>query len=337
MIYDLSFNELIEYLDSIGERKFRAKQLFEWLYKKKVNSYSEMTNLSKDFLEKIEKTYSLDNLDLEKLEVAQDGTKKFLFRLNDGNLIEAVLMQYEWGNSLCITTQVGCNIGCAFCASGLYGKNRDLSSGEIVLQVLTVEKIEDIRISNVVIMGIGEPFDNYDNTLKAVRILNDPIGLAIGARKITISTSGIVPMIDRFSEEDMQVNLAISLHASNDELRNNLMKINKKYPIEDLINACKRYVNKTNRRITFEYVLIEDVNDTDAHAHELSDLIRGINAYVNLIPYNEVNEFEFKRSSKKRMLEFYDILKKRAINVTLRFEKGIDISAACGQLRSRNL
>ncbi len=337
MIYDYTYRELENYFESIGDKKFRAKQIFEWLYKKKVDSFDEMTNISKKMVAHLEEHFKMPRLELVTKQESVDGTVKFLFKLEDDNTIEAVLMRYDWGNSLCITTQVGCNIGCSFCASGLRGKFRDLTAGEIVLQVLEVEKLLNMKITNIVVMGIGEPFDNYDNTLKAVNTLNHPFGFEIGARHITISTSGLVPKIRQFADEHLQVNLALSLHAPNDEIRTSLMKINKVYPLKEVIDAIKYYVAQTNRRITFEYILLSGINDQERHAHQLSDLIRGINAYVNLIPYNEVSEFDYKRSTKESALRFYDILKKRGINVTLRQEKGTDIFAACGQLRSKNM
>lgn len=337
MIYDLPLNDLIEYFDNINEKKFRASQVFEWLYKKRISNFDEMTNIKKELLDKLRSNFTLPRFNVIERLVSTDGTTKYLFELDDKNTIEAVLMKYQWGNSLCVTTQVGCNIGCSFCASGLLGKYRDLTVGEIVLQILQVEEIEDLRVSNIVIMGIGEPFDNYDNTMKAINIMNHPKGLEIGARHISVSTSGLVPKIYDFADEPFQVNLAISLHATTDELRDELMKINKTYNLEELIKACKDYIAKTNRRVTFEYILLKGVNDSAAHANQLSNLIRGLNAYVNLIPYNEVPEFEFKRTDKKKALDFYDILKKRGINVTLRQEKGIDIFAACGQLRSKSI
>ncbi len=337
MIYNYTVEELEEYFLKIGEKKFRVTQVFEWLYKKRVSSFSQMTNLKKDLIVKLEKQFEFGNLKLVDKMISADGTIKFLFKLKDGNVIETVFMNYQWGNSLCVTTQIGCNIGCSFCASGLEDKVRDLTSGEIVLQIIEVEKLLETRISNVVIMGIGEPFDNYDHTIKAIDLLNSPKGLEIGARHITISTSGLVPKIYDFADEKLQVNLAISLHASNDKIRNHLMKINNKYSLSELIKAVEYYVEKTNRRISFEYILLKGVNDSENNAHELSNLIRGINAYVNLIPYNEVDEFEYKSSSKPDTLKFYDVLKKRGINVTIRQEKGRDIYAACGQLRSKNM
>ncbi len=337
MIYNYTLKELEEYFVSVGDKKFRAKQVFEWLYKRKVESFEEMSNVSKKMITHLSENFTMPKLELVTKQESVDGTIKFLFKLDDNNTIEAVLMTYEWGNSLCITTQVGCNIGCSFCASGLRGKFRDLTTGEIVLQVLEVERIIKKKVTNIVVMGIGEPFDNYDNVMNAVNTLNHPFAFEIGARHITISTSGLVPKIYKFADEHLQVNLAISLHAPDDSIRDDLMKINKVYPLEELIKAVKYYVKETNRRVTFEYILLSGVNDLDAHAHVLSDLIRGINAYVNLIPYNEVSEFDYKRTTKERALKFYDILKKRGINVTLRQEKGIDIFAACGQLRSKNM
>ncbi|XMB85614.1 23S rRNA (adenine(2503)-C(2))-methyltransferase RlmN [Mycoplasmatota bacterium WC44] len=337
MIYNYTYKDLEEYFLSINEKKFRASQIFEWLYKKRVKDFSLMSNLKKDLIEHLEENFKITDLELVDKQVSKDGTVKYLFELEDKNTIETVLMRYEWGNSLCITTQVGCNMRCSFCASGLTGKYRDLETSEIILQVMKVEELENIRISNIVIMGIGEPFDNYDNTMKAINLLNHPKSLEIGARHITVSTSGVVPKIYDFMDENLQINLAISLHAPTNEVRNKIMRVNKAYDIDELIKACKDYVSKTNRRITFEYILLRGINDSDAHANRLSNLIRGINAYVNLIPYNEVDEFEFKRTDKAQALRFYDILKKRGINVTLRQEKGMDIFAACGQLRSKNM
>lgn len=336
MIYDYTKEQLIDYFLEIGEKKYRALQVYEWLYKQKVKSFDEMTNLSKSLRDKLLEV-GIPSLKMLTKQESVDGTIKFLFELSDGSSIETVLMTYEWGNSLCITTQVGCSIGCSFCASGLYGKTRDLSTGEIILQVLEVERILNIKITNIVVMGIGEPFDNYDNTMDAVKILNDPKAFEIGARHITISTSGIIPGIEKFSDEGLQVNLALSLHAPNDKLRSELMKINNAYSLRDVMKTIKTYVKKTNRRITFEYILLKGVNDSVELANELSNLIRGINCYVNLIPFNPVADFDYKRTPKKDALMFYDILKKRGINVTLRQEKGTDILAACGQLRQKTL
>jgi len=337
MITSYPYDELEQLVVDLGEKPYRAKQIYEWVYQHQVTSYDAMTNLPLSFREKLEEIAPFQALDLATKQVSLDGTEKFLFRLHDGHLIESVLMVYDWGYSICITTQVGCNIGCSFCASGLLGKSRDLTSGEIVAQVLEVERLSGKKISNIVVMGIGEPFDNFDNLMKSLYTINHPWGLNIGARHITVSTSGIVPMIYKFADLKTQFNLALSLHAPNNELRTKLMKVNKAYPLAEVMDAIKYYVQTTNRRITFEYIMLNGENDLPQYAHELSDLIRGINAYVNLIPYNAVSELKYARSEKHVMLEFYDILKKRGITSTLRQEKGHDIAAACGQLRSVNL
>jgi 23S rRNA (adenine2503-C2)-methyltransferase len=337
MITSYPYDELEQLVVELGEKPYRARQIYEWVYQHQVTSYDQMTNLPLSFREQLEEIAPFQALDLATKQVSLDGTEKFLFRLHDGHLIESVLMVYDWGHSICITTQVGCNIGCSFCASGLLGKSRDLTSGEIVAQVLEVERLSGKKISNIVVMGIGEPFDNFDHLMKSLYTINHPWGLNIGARHITVSTSGIVPMIYKFADLKTQFNLALSLHAPNNELRTKLMKVNKAYPLADVMEAIKYYVKTTNRRITFEYIMLNGENDLPQYAHELSDLIRGINAYVNLIPYNAVSELKYARSDKHVMLEFYDILKKRGITSTLRQEKGHDIAAACGQLRSVNL
>lgn len=337
MITSYPYDELEQLVVELKEKPYRARQIYEWVYQHQVTSYDQMTNLPLSFREQLEEIAPFQALDLATKQVSLDGTEKFLFRLHDGHLIESVLMVYDWGHSICITTQVGCNIGCSFCASGLLGKSRDLTSGEIVAQVLEVERLSGKKISNIVVMGIGEPFDNFDHLMKSLYTINHPWGLNIGARHITVSTSGIVPMIYKFADLKTQFNLALSLHAPNNELRTKLMKVNKAYPLADVMEAIKYYVKTTNRRITFEYIMLNGENDLPQYAHELSDLIRGINAYVNLIPYNAVSELKYARSDKHVMLEFYDILKKRGITSTLRQEKGHDIAAACGQLRSVNL
>ncbi len=333
-IYDYTLAELEELLVSFDFKKFNARQVFEWIYKKGVTKFESMSNLSKALRAFLIENFTFSNLFVSSHQISKDGTEKFLFELEDHNFIETVLMRHDYGNSVCVTTQLGCNIGCSFCASGLQKKKRDLEAYEIVLQVLKVASITKERVSHVVVMGIGEPFDNYDKTMKFIDIINNPYGLEIGARHITVSTSGIVPQIEQFSLETKQVNLAISLHAPNNEIRTKLMKINKVYPIEEVIRASKEYVEKTNRRITFEYILLEHINDELKHANELSDLLRGINCYVNLIRYNNVVEFNLKGSSEERANYFYLKLKSRGINTTLRREKGGDIDAACGQLRS---
>lgn len=331
-MYNYSLTELEDYLLSIGEKKYVAGQIFDWLYKKKIKSYDEMTNLKKDLINHLNEKFPIRELKVIKKQESSD-VLKYLFLLPDGEKIEAVLMKHDYGNSVCISTQVGCNMGCVFCASGKLKKVRDLSASEMILQILFIEEDIKEKISHVVLMGIGEPFDNYDNVLRFIRIINDQKGLDIGARHITVSTCGIIPKILKFMEEGIQVNLAISLHASNDVLRNRLMPINKVYNIGKLIETIKLYISKTNRRVTFEYIMLDGVNDSEKAANELSDLLRGINCYVNLIPYNETSS-DLKRSKKEKTLRFYDILKKRGINVTIRREFGLEIDAACGQLRA---
>lgn len=336
-IYNLSLANLKEYFINKGEKPYRSIQIFEWLYRFKVRSFDEMTNQKKSIIELLKLDFNLDLLELVERQISSDKTEKFLFRLEDGSLIETVLMNHVYGNSLCVTTQVGCNMNCAFCASGMHKKQRNLSTAEIILQVMSVSKIIGKRISHIVIMGIGEPFDNYDNVIKFMKIANEPKGLEIGARHISVSTCGLVPKIYDFAKEEMQSNLAISLHAPTNEVRNQIMPINKAYPLEVLIPAIKDYINATNRRVTLEYILLRDLNDTKECANKLADLIFGMNVYVNLIPYNEVKEKPFKRSLPNAMKEFFDTLKKRGINVTLRQEQGHDIDAACGQLRSKKM
>ena len=334
-IYGYTEEMLKEYLKSNNQKPFRAAQLIEWLYRHKISSFDEITNMKKDFILQLKNDFTIDELECVTHQKSSDGTQKFLFKLADGNLIETVLMCHDYGYSVCVTTQVGCNMGCQFCASGMKKKLRNLEAFEIVLQILTVSKLADVRVSHVVVMGIGEPFDNYDNLVKFFKIINDPKGLAIGARHITVSTCGIVPKILEFSELDLQINLAISLHAPNDEIRNKIMPINKAYPLEVLIPALKTYLDRTNRRVTFEYILLSGINDREEDALELAKLAKGINCYINLIPYNETNNIDFKRSSTIQIMKFYDILKKNNVNVTIRREFGSKISAACGQLRSK--
>jgi len=336
-IYGYTEDMLKKYLTDMGQKPFRATQLIEWIYRHKISSFDEITNMKKDFILKLKEDFSIDTLECVTNQKSSDGTQKFLFRLSDGNLIETVLMYHDYGYSVCVTTQVGCNMGCQFCASGMKKKLRNLEAHEIVLQVLTVSKLADVRVSHVVVMGIGEPFDNYDNVISFLKIINNPLGLEIGARHITVSTCGLVEKIYEYAEFDLQVNLAISLHAPNNETRNQIMPINKAYPIEELIKAIRYYIEKTNRRVTIEYILLQGLNDTKSHANELCDLLHGLNVYVNLIPYNEVIEKPYKRSKKEDMVTFFDILKKRRINVQLRREQGGDIDAACGQLRSKHM
>lgn len=336
-IYQLTLEEMIEEFIALNEKKFRATQVFEWLYRKNVTSFDEMNNLSKELRGKLKDQYTLSLLKIREKQISQDGTIKYLFELDDGGLIEAVLMIHDYGKSLCVTSQLGCNMACRFCASGLLKKQRNLMAYEMVLQVLTAMNDIQERISHVVIMGSGEPFDNYDEVMKFIYIINHPKGLAIGARHITVSTCGLVDKIERFSNEGIQVNLAISLHAPNNEVRDHIMPINLRYNMEELREVLKKYIEKTNRRVTFEYILLKDVNDSLTHARQLAHYIRGLNAYVNLIPYNAVDEHGFKESSKASIQAFKDELLRLKINVTLRKEHGRDIDGACGQLRAKRM
>lgn len=339
-IYDLNLEDLQNYLVSIGLKPFRAKQIMKWLYEKRVDSFEQMTDISKDLQKKLNEDFVIDSIAIKDKQVSKDGTEKFLFEMADGSLVESVMMIFEYGYSACVSSQVGCNMGCSFCASGLLKKQRDLTAGEIVLQALMIQKrLDEIggRLGNIVVMGTGEPFDNYDNVMKALSIINSPFGLEIGARHISISTCGVVPGIERFAKENLQYNLAISLHAPNDELRSKLMPINRAYSLDKLMAALKDYASLNNRRLTFEYLLLSGVNDSEVHAKQIKELLKGLNAYINLIPYNEVKEKDFKTSSEENALRFYDLLKKNGVSVTLRQKKGDDIDAACGQLRANNL
>ena len=333
-IYGITINELEEFLQENNEKKFRATQIIDWLYVKRVSSFSEMTNLSKELINKLSNYYYFDQAEIIKKQEDTD-VSKFLFKLSDNNLIEAVLMNHDYGNSLCVSSQVGCNMGCKFCESGRLKKIRNLEASEMVLQILLIEKEIGKRISHVVVMGIGEPFDNYDNLTKFIEIINYQKGINLGSRHITVSTCGVIPKIYEFARLPYQVNLAISLHAPNNKIRDMIMPINKVYSLDKLMVAIKDYLKTSTRRVTFEYIMLKDINDSIDCAHELASLIRGMNAYVNLIPYNETENISFKRTEKKKILEFYDILKKEKINVTIRREFGSGIDAACGQLRAK--
>lgn len=332
-IYGITLEKLQQYFLSKKEKSFKAKQIYDWLYKKRIISFDEITNIKKDVIDYLKKDFNLNNLKIITKQKDKDVVK-YLFELSDSNKIEAVLMYHDYGNSLCVSSQVGCNMGCVFCESGRLKKVRNLETYEMVLQLLQIEKDLNIRISHLVIMGIGEPFDNYDNVVDFINIINEDIGIALGSRHITVSTSGLVPKIKEFSNLSKQVNLAISLHASNDDLRNKLMPINKSYNLELLMKTVNEYINKTNRRVTFEYILLKDINDKYENAVELSKLLKGINCYVNLIPYNETSNINYKKSNQESILKFYDTLKKNNINVTIRKEFGKKVSAACGQLRA---
>ena len=333
-IYGFTLEKLEEFFIENGSKKFHALQLFNWLYEKRVEDFDSMSNISNDMKEKLKESFSINKIEI--VDVQEDvDVCKYLFKLSDGEHIEAVLMRHDYGNSICVSSQVGCNMGCKFCESGRRKKVRNLETYEMVLQLLMIEKLLGERISHVVVMGIGEPFDNYDNLIDFFKIINHPKGLAIGARHITVSTCGIVPKILEFSDFPLQINLAISLHAPNDDIRNRIMPINKAYPIKEVIDAIKIYLKKTNRRVTFEYILLKDINDSLECALELVKLVKDINCYINLIPYNETKINDFKRTNTIQIMRFYDILKKNNINVTIRKEFGSKISAACGQLRSK--
>lgn len=336
-IYDITFKELEQFFLDGGEKKYRASQTFEWLYKKQVESFSQMTNLNDNSLKLLTENFYFPVLLMVNKQESKDGTVKYLYKLSDGNLIETVIMRQAYGNSICVTTQVGCNMGCLFCASGKLKKIRSLEAGEIVSQIVTSQRDFVDKITHVVIMGIGEPFDNYDNTMRFIENINFHKGLEIGARHITVSTCGIVPKIKEFADEKLQINLAISLHAPNDKIRNEIMPINKAYKIDLLIEAIKYYIKKTNRRVTIEYILLKGVNDQKEHAIELARLLRGLNVYVNLIPYNEIAEALFKQSSFDMLKEFQQTLVDNKIKAIFRQELGSDIDAACGQLRSQTL
>jgi 23S rRNA (adenine2503-C2)-methyltransferase len=337
-IYSLQLDELKDWLKDNNEKAFRAAQIFEWLYQKRVASFDDMTNLSKALRDKLNESFALTTLKTLIQQTSSDGTIKFLFELHDGYSIETVLMRHEYGNSVCVTTQVGCRIGCTFCASTLGGLKRNLEAGEIVAQVVKVQQAldeTDERVSSVVIMGIGEPFDNYDHMMSFLRIINHDDGLNIGARHITVSTSGIIPKIYKFADENMQINFAVSLHAPNTEIRSRLMPINRAYKLPDLMEAIRYYVDKTGRRVSFEYGLFGSVNDQVEHAEELASLIKGLKCHVNLIPVNYVPERDYVRTPKDQIFAFEKALKNRGVNVTIRREQGHDIDAACGQLRAK--
>ena len=338
-IYDLNFKMLEEILAKYGQKSYRAKQIFTWLYKKRCESFDEMTDLPVSLIEKIKADFYINPLKELTRQVASDGTTKYLFEMQDGSSVEAVLMHFHFGDSLCVSSQIGCNMGCSFCASGLLKKQRDLSTGEMTAEVMYVQKEldkTDGRVDNIVIMGTGEPFDNYDNVMRFCEIVNSDIGLAIGARHLTISTCGVVPRIKDFAAGHYQYNLAISLHAPNDALRAKLMPIDQAYPLDVLMKTLREYSENNHRRLTFEYILLHDVNDADEYAVQLADLIHGMNAYVNLIPYNEVDENGYQTTNEKKALHFYDVLMKHGVKATLRSKHGEDIDAACGQLRAKH-
>lgn len=339
-LYDFTYEQMRDLAESFGWKKFRGHQIFQWLYRERVTDFDAMTNLSKDTREILKAHYSIDPLRLVRKQVSHDGTTKFLFATEDGSLLESVMMVFDYGKSVCVSSQVGCNMGCAFCASGLTKKKRDLTSGEMVAQVLKIQRELDKtndRLSHIVVMGTGEPFDNYENLMTFLETVNHDRGLGIGSRHITVSTCGIVPRIYDFSKAHTQYNLAISLHAPNQDLRQELMPVSKAYPLDELMEAIRFYGQENNRRLTFEYILLKGVNDQPEHARQLAKLLKGLNAYVNLIPYNSVDEKQFKSVKHDEAMVFYDLLMKNHVRATIRKEHGQDIDAACGQLRINEL
>lgn len=339
-IYDLNYEQMAEFAADCGWKPFRGHQIFQWLYRQRADSFEEMTNLNKETRQLLASEFEVNPLELVRKQTARDGTTKFLFRTRDGALLESVMMVFDYGNSVCVSSQVGCNMGCSFCASGLTKKQRNLTTAEMVAQVMYVQKELDQRnerLSHVVVMGTGEPFDNYDNVMNFLSIVNDDRGLGIGARHITISTCGIVPQIYKFADAHKQYNLAISLHAPNNELRSRLMPVNKAYPLDELMKAVDYYTTQSNRRLTFEYILLKGVNDQPEHAAQLAKLLQGHNAYVNLIPYNSVDEKGYLSVNRQEAMKFYDALMKKGIRCTIRKEHGDEIDAACGQLRIKQM
>lgn len=336
-IKDYNLDELQEELINMGEKKFRAEQIFKWIYKEKVKSFDEMTNLSIELREKLKENYTMCNYNILKKQESKDGTKKYLFDVLDGNAIETVLMQYHHGKTICVSSQIGCKMGCKFCASTGIQFVRNLTAGEIVEQILAVEQDINDKISNIVFMGIGEPLDNYNNVIKAIKIMNNPKGLEIGTRHISISTSGLVPRIYDLANEKIQCTLSISLHATTDEKRSSMMPVNNRYNIEELMKACKDYIKITNKRISFEYALAKDNNDNLEDAQRLVDLLKGMLCHVNLIPINKIENGKFSKSTNENILKFRDFLNEHGIVATVRRELGSDIDAACGQLRRKNL
>lgn len=336
-IKDLNLEELEKiFVDDLNEKKFRAKQVFKWIYKN-ISSFDDMTDISLELREKLKSKFDLCVYDIIDKQVSKDGTIKYLFGLSDGNAIESVFMKYHHGNSTCVSSQIGCKMGCKFCASTGIGFVRSLTPGEIVEQILAITRDTGENISNVVFMGIGEPLDNYDNVVKAVSLINSPNGLNIGARHISISTSGLVPKIYDLAEKNLQCTLSISLHATTDEKRSSMMPVNNRYNIKELLDACKFYIEKTKRRISFEYALVDGKNDSIEDAKELVKLLRGMICHVNLIPVNSIEGGNYRKSKKEKILAFRDYLNEKGIVATVRRELGSDIDAACGQLRRKSL
>ena len=335
-IKSMDLDELKTFVKEMNEPEFRAKQLFEWMHKSLISSFDECTNLSKSFREKLKESTSLTNLKaVEIFKSKLDDTQKYLFALEDGNIIESVRMKYEHGNSVCISSQVGCRMGCKFCASTLDGLVRNLSASEMLDQIYSIQKLLGERISNIVVMGSGEPMDNYDNIVKFVKIISSDMGLNISQRNITVSTCGIVPKIRALADEGLSITLALSLHAPNDEIRKTIMPVANKYALKDVISACDYYFKKTGRRVSYEYSLVAGVNDNIKEAMNLVKLVNGRNIHINLIPVNPIKERDFKQSDKLKIKAFKDFLEKHKVNATVRREMGRDIDGACGQLRRR--
>ena len=335
-ILSYTYEELQEEMEKIGEKAFRAKQIYEWLHVKLVDDFSQMSNLSKALREKLAEEFDICTVSpVERQQSKLDGTNKFLFCLHDGNMVESVLMRYKHGNSVCISSQVGCRMGCRFCASTLDGLARNLAPSEMLAQIYRIQKIIGERISHVVVMGTEEPLDNYDNFVKFIRMLTDEHGLHISQRNVTVSTCGIVPRIKELAEENLQITLALSLHGSTQEKRKELMPVANRYTLPEVLDACDEYFDRTGRRITFEYSLIDGVNDSDEDARELTAIARPRNCHINLIPVNPVKERDFEQPSRKNAMNFKNKLEKSGINVTIRREMGADIDGACGQLRRR--
>lgn len=337
-IKSMNLSEIENVIASLNEPKFRAKQIFDWLQVYGAMSYDEMTNLPKALRNILNEKYPVRSCEIELKQVSKiDSTVKYLFKLFDGNFVESVLMKYKYGYTLCVSSQVGCKMGCTFCASTKSGCVRSLMPSEILGQIHAAQRDMNIRVSHVVMMGMGEPLDNYDNTIRFLKLASDEKGLNLSMRNISLSTCGIVPKIYDLLEEKLQLTLSISLHAPNDTMRSAVMPVNKKYPVKELIKACKDYTNSTSRRISFEYAMIRDVNDSDECAYELASLLKGMLCHVNLIPANEINESEHKRSTNDRLQRFMNILNSKGVNTTIRRSLGSDIDASCGQLRSKHV
>ncbi|MCD6436132.1 MAG: 23S rRNA (adenine(2503)-C(2))-methyltransferase RlmN [Clostridiales bacterium] len=334
-IRELKLEEIEKLVVDLGEKKFRAKQIFQWIHQKGIFEFKQMKNIPKNLIEKLEESYYLQNMDVEKIsESAEDGTKKILFKFKDNEVVETVLMKYKYGNSICISTQVGCRMGCKFCASTIGGLKRNITAGEMLGQVYEVNRTIDKKINHIVLMGSGEPLENFDEVIKFLKMINHLEGYYLSLRNITISTCGLIPQIKKLADKKFQITLAISLHGATNETRSKLMPINNKYPIEELLSAVDYYIEKTNRRVTFEYAMIKDLNDSISEAKILGKLLKHKLVHVNLIPINNVEENQFYPSDEKQILKFKSILEKTGINVTIRRELGSDINAACGQLRN---